>query len=333
MRDQFFKLVFTSLCLCIAFTALAQQTPYLSFYRYNWQVVNPAAMDKSFIFNEHRPFIISGNYRQQWIGLEGAPKFFYASMEHKPVNDQQFSYPIKWGFQGFGDVTDGYETYGGYGNFSYFIPFLNPRGQFLHIGISAGIIQQKTALDEGDFDIPEPDLNANVKWYADFAMGVFYRHKREWYVGISSPQVLSPVLGQTDGKRWLPTERTHHYYLMAGGFIEGYNFEGILEPSLWLRYAPGLGYQTLGNDIPVSADLNLRYHSYARVDQVTYWLGGGVGTSKYAHLEAGINFPFEAIVNSAGDKLGVGFIFSLPFGQNGLNLGNSLELSVSYAWD
>jgi hypothetical protein len=119
---------------------------------------------------------------------------------------------------------------------------------------------------------------------------------------------------------------------MGGGFIES-QIEGIIEPSIWIRYAPGLGYQTLGANIPLSTDLNLRYHSYGRRDEMTFWTGGGVSTSKYFHVEAGMHLPLGALLNDPSDKVSMGITLSFPFAQNGLNLGNSAELTIAYAMD
>ena len=102
------------------FIIYAQTSPLAHFYHSNWQLVNPAAVDKAFIFNEHRRFNFQGAYRQQWIGVTGSPTFSFLSLEHLPKQrkSSQKIQRVKWGAMLLRDQADALSNNGVYGNFA-----------------------------------------------------------------------------------------------------------------------------------------------------------------------------------------------------------------------
>ncbi len=332
MRQFFFLLI-----LAIgANTAKAQQTPFTLFYRNNWQFVNPAAIDRAhYLTSNTKPTVINVGSRAQWLGLEGAPLFYFASAEYCPERPRGLPHH-KIGVTAFGDQTDALGTYGFYGNYSYYFPLGYSRGKVLHIGISPGFIWSNLNIGKLRGDLTDPVLaNNNQRGYFDFAFGVMYRNSDKFYVGASVPQTFSLNVyqsGEPNNKAPLfKTQRIQHFNVHCGWFIRrgAYDLSAsgdetvwTLEPSIWLRMTPGLTYGTLLPGSPFSLDANFRAHYRQK-----YWFGTGAGTNGIANLELGF------YANMGESKIQVGIGYGQPVLRNKVNLGPSLELTGAFYMD
>ena len=69
-------------CLGLVIQTQAQQTPQYTQYMYNMSVVNPAYM-----IDEPGMIQLGSLYRNQWVGVEGAPKTANV-FAHIPLNDK-----------------------------------------------------------------------------------------------------------------------------------------------------------------------------------------------------------------------------------------------------
>ncbi len=314
------------------FLLVAQQTPYFHFFQQNWTFVNPAAVDKSFIFEENNPFILHASYRQQWIGIEDAPRIYYAGFEHKPAGDENF----KWGFQFFGDQSGTLNTFGGYFNYGYALRFGRYGSRRLHLGLNAGVLRY--GIDQQQLELKDPDdpvaIDARGTVYSDISAGIFYQSGRNYYVGISVPQLFTLDLHNLNEEGSFTPEKIPHLYFVVGGFLGGGekcrscpSADFILEPSLWVKYTPGINYFSLADNLPVSVDLQIR--GYFRE---ILWVGAGYGTNQHLAIDFGVNKPLPAILGDTNDKLRIGVGYNVPFQATGLDLGHSVEVNVAYSW-
>lgn len=296
MPRRFFPLGCLLVCSLAADCSFAQQTSYNYFYRNNWQLVNPVAIERSqCVASKHPTTVLKAGSRLQWIGLEGAPFLYYASIEYCPEREEFNSPNYKVGATAYGDRTDAIATHGFYGNFSYF--FLLPWGRShnLHLGASAGYVQYGVDLDRihGSQVADDIILQSNQRRsFADFAIGAMYRVRRQFYLGISSPQTFGVNLLRDSlqaskmGVRQI--NLTGGWFLDRGAVDYGGSHDAqyhVFEPSFIVRYAPGVRYSTLKflKNSPYSIDANLRYH-YRR----KFWCGGGASTNGSINLEGGI---------------------------------------------
>ncbi len=328
------KLLFILLFALCAYSALAQQTPYSIFYRSNWQFINPAAIDRShYLSRSHNEMVLNAGFRQQWIGLEGAPIFYYLSAEYCPELSDRNMPGNKYGVTAFGDKTDAIGTYGLYGNYSRFIPIPYTSGHTLHIGLSAGVLLYQVDQDNIRLQNQLDPILAQQggQTYVDFAVGAMYRIRKEFYVGLSIPQTFTLDFQNRDAASGVfATERVRHIYLNIGGFIQRgeYDYANslpdqgtlVLEPSCWIRYVPGVSYSTFINNFPFSIDANLR--AYFRQK---FWVGGGYGTTGLLNAEFGISRTTE---NET--KWQVGISYGVPVGKKYLSLGHSAEIGLAY---
>lgn len=314
-------------------TLHAQQTPYTVFNRSNWQFINPAAIDRShYLTQHHSTMVVNTGYRQQWIGLEGAPLLGYVSLEYCP---KQFSRSLpgtKLGVTIFGDKTDAIGTYGLQGNYSYFFPLPRTAGHTIHIGLGAGANYYSVNWSKIRLAKPGDPIEQAYKgqFFADFSMGFLYRVQKRFYAGFSVPQVftLSTKDKETNGK--FRKEVFPYFNINIGGFIQRgeYDYKSkipdettiVIEPSVWLRFARGIAYSTLLNNFPFSIDANVRVHYRQK-----FWVGGGYGTNGLLNVEAGFGGVLEN-----DNKWNIGLNYGVPVGKKYISLGHSAELTMAY---
>jgi type IX secretion system PorP/SprF family membrane protein len=218
-----------ALLTLFAFEANAQQDPHYTQYMYNMNVVNPAyAGSKE---------TISGSllYRQQWVGLEGAPKTATFSID-SPVAKN-----VGLGFSAISDKIGPVEETNVYGDFSY---TLNLGGQSkLAFGLKAGATFQNIGLlsdigsgyvqDPGDFAF---DQNSN-NVFLNIGTGAFF-HTEKYYAALSVPNILnSKHLDVTrDGEDINFGSETQHYFLTSG-YVFDLSPNTKFKPSFMLKSA------------------------------------------------------------------------------------------------
>lgn len=318
---QFF--VFVLLCLGTSELAKAQQLPAFSIYRDHWNVLNPASISNNYLVNEWY-HSVGASYRQHWWKAEGSPNTQVINAEFiLPDYDQ-----IITGGHIIRHQTGLIDQTGLYGQFAYRIEMGRRIEQALVFGLHAGIVQYRAQLNEIEFAETEiAALENDQLYHPDFSLGAFYYYSDLFYAGISVPQVfgLNTTFRDTLDNTF-NIERIQHFYGVAGGYIPVSWFgteASFLEPSVWIRYAPGS---------PISADANLRY-------QISdfYWLGVGVGSGTGAAFSARLHFETGMIlgesVNLYNGQFKIGLSFDLPLGVYRSVFGNSAEINLIYSWD
>lgn len=332
---------------CFQNICVAQQTGLTTFHRYNWQFVNPAAIDRLQMFGQKRS-IITGGVRQQWVGLEGAPTLYTLSFEHMPYDGRQFNHPIKWGFNTFTDRTDKISTTGISLNFSYFLDFGRMyKKRRLFFGVNPSAIQYRVNGAEIKFKNASEPLAIDVnQTLFDFSFGVFYQQTSNgingdlsgFYGGLSVPQSFALNLQDQKDNGIFSKDRVRHVYLLGGAFLPILDNRVIFEPSTWIRYVPGYEYETAFSTLPVSMDFSIRAHFSLNGNNLL-WVGGGYGSSGNLKSEIGISLDTGEMSRGASAQflsegtLRFGFGWELPLSNQTVNLGQTLDVTVSYAWD
>lgn len=311
----------------------AQQLGVYSIYRDNFQLINPAAMNHFYITSDGNPHNIMFNValRQQWIGVEGAPRSFNARFEQAPSNVS-----MKYGLFFSYDEVFANSNLGLYGNYAYFINLIRPSKEVrqLVFGLNAGLVQQRFDLDLIRFDQPEALLSDN-RVYADFALGMFFFSRNAYdtriYAGVSTLQAFSINLIDTLSQSVFAEDRVQHIYALAGGVFP-LNNESLLEPSVWVRYTPNTSYASLvAGGFPFSIDANIRYQLVeSRVGisrkRLGFWVGAGASTTRELKVELG---GLQIVPGKyATYKVGIAYNFYLP---GRITLGPTVELNGSFS--
>lgn len=313
------KTCLTFLLLSLFCIVNAQQSPTSSFYRYNWQILNPAAIDNEFIknvgitgaANGRSMAMFSSGYRQNIISADNHQFSFYASGEQRLFRRKSYN---KRAFNArLGGIlavsnTEFLKNYSLRMNFAYQLSF--DTRHFLHIGINAGgDFANFQNLQNARFKNPDEIKTQNIQQLRpSFAAGLFYT-KEGLHLGFSLPELYNKSL-------------------LFSTFTANYEAERF-EPSLTLRYLPALSVFAWSQKLPFSADLNFRYHIRSKVGRGVHlgrdktYFGVGYGTANVLNFEFGRFMPSELIRNTSvrfGASAGVSLL-----GRYGI--GNFFELN------
>lgn len=226
--------------LFIAAQAYGQQDPQYTQYMYNTLSVNPAYAGSLGHFN------VTGIYRSQWVGIDGAPVTQTLSMD-SPVGKN-----VGLGLSFLNESIGPSEEQWLNANFSYTIKTsetmklsfgVNGGGRILNIDWTKGTRQS-------DNDV---QYQANVvnRFLPSIGAGVYF-HGDKSYLGLSVPNFL--VDERYDGvKEGLADERIHFY--LIGGLVFDLSPNTRFKPAFLLKYVSGA---------PVVADLSANFIFYDR---------------------------------------------------------------------
>lgn len=349
--------IFTRLLLVLGAYALfcipvySQTAPYFKNYPYNWQFINPAAMDRNMMKSEDNYNLFQIQNRNEWIGFEGAPTTTFATWEYRPgpkgQDEGTFWNNSRWGGGAFYDQTDAFRQYGAKGNFAYIIRLNGPRFPIkmtthcIHIGVSAGV--QHHSLNSGRIkntlaDPDDPLIDGyKSRGIMDFGFGIMYRSARRFYFGISAPEMTRHYTWFKKGEDLPNNTRFQQFFLTTGRFFEigktlkmeedpiGSTAAFLLEPALNIRYTPNIRYiNFFGDRSRISADLNIRLYGFNR-----FFAGVGHNTNGTSSLELGYSSRLSSIkAKEKGYRAGI--VSNFPTRGKNPALGTSVEAFFTY---
>ncbi len=241
LNFTFFLLVFFGFGALWSDEIWGQQYSQYTTYRYNTMQYNPAYT------GQRGRLSVLALYRNQWVGIEGAPKTLNLSL-HTPVGKEQ---KVGLGLEFMNDQIGPSDKNLLAANFSYvLIPKTNIQIAF---GIKAGI--STLNLDPNKLNIYDrSNLHLNMTHVVRPVLGAgiyFYTHK--WYIGLSTPNFLE-TKHYNEVKISIADERTH-FYLM-GGYVFTLNKNVLLKPIAILKGVAGA---------PLSLDLAVNTLLYEKV--------------------------------------------------------------------
>lgn len=232
------KKILITIGICVAsLLSMAQQDAQFSQYMFNGIYINPAYAGYKEQLNLH------SFYRDQWVGVKGAPKTFSFALDAIANNGN-----VGLALQVMSDKLGAQNTLSAYANYAYRIRLNDSGSSRLAFGIGGGIVQQGidgskfNPIDQNDQDIPIGTENIIVP---DARIGAFYSDNR-YYAGLSADNLISQYAAEDQFRtKGIPKPKPH-YYLTAGMLVP--LTEGILlKPSFLLKDDRGG---------PTSLDLN-----------------------------------------------------------------------------
>ncbi len=243
LKRNIMKNIIIICCIFLATGLYAQQEIILTKYTYNSLFFNPAYA------GSHGPQQGTAliHYRNQWLGLEGAPTTFLAGTESS-FFDNRVGFGLTLGSEKIGiekrvDVTT---------NYAYRIE--TDKG-YLSGGLRLGLSNYRTNFSElvniqpGDPDYNRPDINYNA---LSFGGGLYYNTK-SYYAGLSVPAIVA--LGNGD------SYRAPHFYGHAGMIIGDKRDRLQFEPSVLLKFQKAAPLQvTLGLNVWLRKDFAIGGH-------------------------------------------------------------------------
>lgn len=218
------RLLFMLLLAYAVNAVYSQQVPLLTQFMFNKLAFNPACAGSREVLT------IDATYRNQWTGVEGAPKTMNFSI-HAPMRDPHIGLGMYLYNYNIGAAVD----QGAMATFAYRIQF--PNGK-LSFGLQAGLKYYDVdwtkiiTLDPGD-----PKLTGQIKqkMQPDANFGIYY-YSDQFYVGISSKQLLqNQVTLVQNGNSEIFNKLVRHFYGMTGINLP-INDQILFCPSLLFKY-------------------------------------------------------------------------------------------------
>lgn len=287
----------------LCFSAEGQQERQYSQFMYTKLAINPA-------FAGNLPsFSLSGLYRNQWLGIPGAPVTQLISA-NIPLMDQRVGLGANLIHSSIG-ISDMWTLSGMY---AYRLPvgegFISGgmEGSLRYYGVN---YNDGRLIADQDLSIDNAVVKENVsKYVPNVGLGIYYSDPN-FYIGLSAPRLISSKIDFKDNL--LVSREVIHLYAMAGYSIP-LRDEVFLTPQILVKYA---------KNAPISADANIM------VDFATKFNAG------VSYRSGNINNPIgESIDLLLGFKIMppvfLGLAYDIPFGELGRYNKGSLELMLRY---
>ncbi len=258
------------LVLTISFKAKSQQEVQFTHYMYNTLAVNPAYAGSSQLLN------VSSLFRQQWIGMEGAPMSQNLFL-HTPIMNKNIGIGLNFLNDKVGPIN---QTSGAL-DCSYSIK-INKKAR-LNIGMKAMINYIQADLIHLKLDEAN-DNNFAFNYYKvtpNIGLGLYY-HTDKGYLGVSTPKLIETKFSNNTIDA---TKFNRHYYII-GGYVLELNKNWKLKPAFLTK---------LTQNAPVSLDLSLEAYygnklSLGIMNRVTDSYGFLAGYRISDQLKIGMSF-------------------------------------------
>ena len=238
--------------IIISSLGFSQQDALFSQYMFNKLVINPAYT------GTRDALSMTLVARQQWVGLDKAPRTATFSI-HSPLNNDR----IGVGLFGYTDHLGPISTSGLIGSYSYKIPLgsgklsFGLQAGFKQMGIDWSLVKMKDGNDVAFFGEEEGKFNVDANF------GLYY-YTRNFYIGASSKHLFEEEEGVvTYQNDVVSATLLRHFYGMSGVAIP-LNANLVLKPSVLVKYV---------SEAPVQVDLNMNLLIQNRL-----WVGASYRT-------------------------------------------------------
>jgi type IX secretion system PorP/SprF family membrane protein len=301
--------------MCFVLNGYGQQQRLYTMFMFNKLALNPGYA------GYHQNGCLTGIYRGQWLGLEGAPESQILSFQTGFGGKNDSDNPAGAGI-GFG-VSLSRETIGISsqttldGIYAYRIT-LGPG--VLSLGAQASIRDMSVdytdpsimAVEDLTFD-QGIDLGKDSRFVANFGAGAYFYTDR-FYFGLSAPRMMNSDIDFEENNLFIARE-DRHWYAMTGTVLP-LNFSLDLVPQVLMRYTPAA---------PLDFDINASIvwkEDYTL--GLTYRTGGGredIGESLDIILAAKI-----------ARGLLIGVSYDLTLSELRKHSSGSLEVTLRYCF-
>jgi type IX secretion system PorP/SprF family membrane protein len=239
-------------------SVFAQFDPMFTQYMYNEIYINPA-------YTGSRGQVSAvGLVRDQWVGIEGAPRTQTISI-HGPLGIDKNGIGLNLLHESIGDYNFIYTT----GVYAHRVQF--KKGS-LSLGLSFGLInsqENNTSLSTKDVSDPLYTVKVPNKLFGNAGFGLFY-YTDKYYIGLSTPRLMHNSLnGKTFGDFNL--KQLHSYF--TSGYVFSLQNGMKVKPAVMIQNVYGA---PLSIDFSVNAFINDMFRigcAYRTGDAISF-LGG-----------------------------------------------------------
>ncbi|MCV9929478.1 type IX secretion system membrane protein PorP/SprF [Flavobacterium sp. LS1R49] len=222
---QNIKKIFTIITMLSVFGAMAQQDPQYTQYMYNTLTVNSAYAGSL------GHLAITGIYRTQWVGLEGAPKTASFSLD-TPLG-KRVGLGLSVVSEEIGPSEEQYID----ANFSYTIQ--SGLTHKLSFGIKGGGRVLNIDWTKGSYRDPDAQFRENItnKFLPVIGAGLYWHGERD-YIGLSIPNFMTRERYDYDDIADDLVNQRMHLYLI-GGIVFDLSANTKFKPATLFKYVAG----------------------------------------------------------------------------------------------
>lgn len=289
------KLIFFLAFNCLAVVIYGQQDAQYTQFMFNKLAINPAYAGSKHVF------CASALYRNQWVGMDGAP-ITQAFNMHGRFDKKNIGLGISVVHDEIGIFNDWYL------NMMYDYQLKLGKGK-LNIGAQGSVNYMKAR-----WDLSQPDQigdytigGANsTKLYPNFGAGVYY-HTPTYFIGVSAPNLIKHDLEFTSPQAGDEiSNKDRHYFLMAGMVLK-LNHTVQFQPSILFKHV---------NHSPFDFDVNASFLFFNK-------------------LLAGVSYRFQDSVDGIlqfhfNPCLKVGFAYDYTLSELRKYHSGSFEVMIEY---
>ncbi len=282
--------------------AFAQQEPFFSQFFYNKLLANPGAAGSTGL----PCFTVF--HRQQWAGLEGAPKTQAFS-----INSPILAGRVGLGLTVVNDKIGFYNSTFAQAAYAYRVDMA---GGKLGIGLHGSMTRFEADLSEirtisGSTKAEEAMMD--FSYLFNMGMGFHFENER-FFIGAAIPQVLD---------RGQPNGQVRHVFANAGAVLE-------LSPTLRMRAA---GAVRMVENAPPSFDAHL---GFGFTEEARLWLGSTLRMSNTYDPKGASGLGGDALVAvgqyQISERLRAGLAYDMALGAVRRGNAGSYELMLEYAF-
>jgi type IX secretion system PorP/SprF family membrane protein len=251
--------------VCSALSASSQFEPMFSQYMFNELIINPGYA------GSRDAMSIVALHRDQWVGLDGAPKTQTLSL-HTPIAHNKMGV----GFSIINERIGVTRQTGFYGNGAYRIAM---KKATLSLGLQLGFLSHQERLSEVHTDVAGDNqfiINSDRVMLPNFGFGAHYQREK-FYAGISIPRLMenrvNVSLGETNVHNRININ-AWHYFVTIGG-VKDLNGALKIRPTIMLK-------NVVGAPIEMDLSASLIFHDLI-------WAGLGYRTGDAASVMVGAN--------------------------------------------
>lgn len=228
---------FVIFCCLVVKTATAQQDPQYTQYMYNMNVINPAYAGSK------ESLSVGALYREQWSGVQGAPKTFTFNA-HTPLGNG-----FGVGLSAINDQTRPVDETNLFADISYTIDVGS--NSKLAFGLKAGATLHNSNFTDMYFqDEMDPAFQEDISGtYPSLGAGVLY-YTDKFYLGLSMPNFIGSTHLEVDGREF--GSEKQHYFLTAG-YVFDINDYIKFKPSTLIK-------SELSSEISFDANANFMFY-------------------------------------------------------------------------
>ncbi|HEX2937060.1 MAG TPA: type IX secretion system membrane protein PorP/SprF [Bacteroidales bacterium] len=218
------KYLIAGAALLLTGTISAQQDPMYTQYMFNLLAVNPAYA------GSHGALNVTGLYRNQWVGVEGAPST-QTLFAHSPFIKKNIGLGLTVVNDKIGPVRQTML----FADYSYTIRV--SANTKLAMGLKAGINMLKTSFSDVELTQTNDQsfVDEPLSPQPNFGFGL-YLYSEKYYVGVSVPKLLKNKLEQTIDYSKITLQQ--HFFIM-GGYVFTINDKLKFKPTSLIKMTGG----------------------------------------------------------------------------------------------